>query len=240
MKTEILILNVLLTISLLITIPIFIKRYFIIIAQYMFNYKTNWNKHIDKPRIFTYTISLVLIYFVYDIQSRNIYLYWSAYGINILIILTATFFCVLTWFKKFEIKFIPYIKTQLEKDAKNNFNLKYSDNQLKKLYFLLNQNEFINTKKTSQDSFLEALSQDFDIHDSKIHLKFSGVDARIFYDYFFKIYNVPLKVFTSYSKIIINDNTNEYYNYKSLVSNKIDITRNSDKIIKIFDDISII
>jgi hypothetical protein len=224
---EKIILNILLVIALLVISTKFLIYYIKILIKFIFNLNFNWNKYIDKPRVFFFIVTLSCLYIIVQIKIENIYLYWIIYVLKIISILITIYFSQFIWSKKFELKFIPKVTDILSKKS-NNFNLSYSDAQYEFLYYSLKKEELINYNKTSLEIFKQVLKEDFLNHKNQIFFKLTTVDFRLFYNHFIEKSGTSLIDFSKNSNKVIWSKKNTQYNYATLISNRNEVTKKSD------------
>lgn len=117
----------------------FYKRYFPLYAATMFNSKPlEFNKHIDKPRIFIYSlfwpiVIISMIWFMAHEQNSSIWIETLLKSVKLGFFLIASWICNLTWNRDFESKYIPKIKGRLKVESQD-FKCEYSNEQLETIF----------------------------------------------------------------------------------------------------------
>src|SRR5690606_11090926 len=152
-------------------------------ARYMFNETVGWDKYIEKPRLVFYGIGLLLMH----ISAKSILLdspksLSAIVVLNWALFLFGTYFCLITWSKRFVNVFIPRIKKQIR--PSNNFNIAVTVNQLERLYEEMIGYDIVIKEKTKVDDFVNCFLLDWQEHNSKIYFRLDSPSCREFYDLF--------------------------------------------------------
>jgi len=145
--------------------------------------------------------------------------YWnlSIQVIVYLAFLLGVYFCLISWGEKFKSSFSEKAKIKAEKGI-NNFNLSIPDFQISWLYYEMARFDLIDQEKTSITDFRNALLQEWNSHNSKIHLNMDGPTCREFFDHLVKTFpnnSMTLKNLFITSGLVFRPDGKKY-NYNTL------------------------
>ncbi|MBO0323850.1 hypothetical protein J0X14_16185 [Muricauda sp. CAU 1633] len=186
-------------------------------ARYMFNEKVGWDKYIERPRLVFYGIGLLLMHTTYSKIMKDTQESLSVYSIlNLVVFVQGFVFSQITWSKMFKGVFIPSIKKKLR--SSKNFNISASKSHLDKLYDELVRYEMLRLEQTTREDFLNALTNNWNAHESKIHFNLDSPSAREFYEFFtasFPSNSMTLKDFFETSNVIRRPDGRPY-NYSTI------------------------
>ena len=151
------------------------------LVRFMFNVPLKWNKYVDKPRLAFYALGLSFMHVSYadlfkESFSSSVFLTAS----YTFIFLIGTFFCLITWTKKFTQVFIPAITKKIA--SSQNFQISITEKQLDNLYNGLVKYELIRQSKSTRADFFNVLLKDWDKHDSCLHFNLDAPSCREFYE----------------------------------------------------------
>ncbi|WP_146129939.1 hypothetical protein [Flagellimonas meridianipacifica] len=155
--------------------------YLVLFLRFMFNEAFKWDKYVEKPRLVFYALGLFSMNLGYNgiVEPLERFSIFS-YATGGFLFLIGMFTTQLTWSKWFERIFIPKIKEKLK--TSRNFNISISKSQLGKLYDNLVRYDMVIIDKTSKVDFIQCFLEDWDEHDSKIHLKLKNPACKEFYE----------------------------------------------------------
>lgn len=171
-----------------------------------------WQKQVEKPRIFLHLMGLgfmhLMVYSNSSIESK---------GILIQVIIWLTFilgflFCQFTWTEKFQNTFVPKV-TRSTAESSQNFNISISDLQLIQLYNELVRFDLLNQDLTALEDFRKVLLKDWKEHNSKLHLKMDGPSCREFFEQLVQTFpnnSLTLIDFFDRSKLIVRPDGKRY------------------------------
>jgi hypothetical protein len=208
---------------------------------YFLNEPIDWQKQLEKPRIFLHLIGLgfmhLIVYSNSSLENTGLLIRLISWLTFILGFLT----CQFTWTKKFEDTFAPQLTRSTAK-ASENFNLSISDLQLRQLYNELVRFDLLNHDLTSLEDFRNVLLKDWNEHDSRLHLKMDGPSCREFYDYLTRTYpknNMTLKNLFITSRLVLRLD-GKTYNYNTLKNapTRTAVSKHNKTLVKIFEKLS--
>ncbi|MGI0107987.1 hypothetical protein [Salinimicrobium sp. WS361] len=191
-------------------------RFVIHIAIPIFHYflvePFDWQKQVEKPRIFLHLTGLsfmhLMVYSNSSLENK---------GILIQVIIWLTFilgflFCQFTWTEKFQNTFVPKV-TRSTAESSQNFNISISDLQLIQLYNELVRFDLLNQDLTALEDFRNVLLKDWKEHNSKLHLKMDGPSGREFFEQLAQTFpnnSLSLIDFFDRSKLIVRPDGKRY------------------------------
>ncbi len=221
-----------------------LKKYHIIIIQYVFSVKYEWNKKIDKPRIFFFIIltpifyfnSLILIeysvFLDFFILSNSLdYLKLTIYLLSLIVFVLIVLVSKYIWSKNFEVKLLPKIigKVKIFNEVKHQ--IKIDDKKLDFIYFKLKQYDLIHLETLLID-FKTAITF-IENEDIAVIFNMNGPDFKCFYE-LLDDHNTNKKLeFSSFlinNKMIVKANGKNYI-YATLKDSKYNSSKNN-KILK--------
>tara|TARA_R110002020_G_scaffold427354_2_gene636705 strand:+ start:146 stop:619 length:474 start_codon:yes stop_codon:yes gene_type:complete len=123
----------------------------------------------------------------------------------------------------------------------DNFQLKISEGQLQKLYQGLMKYDLLNPDKTSFQDFENALTKDWDTHNSKIHFKMDGPSSREFYEFLSATFpnDMTIKDFFIYSGVVLRADEKKYkYNTLKNSPTRTPVSKQNVALVNIFKRMS--
>ena len=157
--------------------------YGVLLVHFVFTEPLKWNKYVEKPRLFFHGLGLMLMHFSISTidqywQEPQSFFFISSFSV----FLFGLFMTQITWSGKFKRIVIPKIKDKLK--SYKNFNISITESQLAKLYDNMVRYDMVIIDKTSKDDFIKCFLEDWDEHDTKVHLKLKNPACREFYELF--------------------------------------------------------
>lgn len=151
------------------------------LVRFMFNVHLKWDKYVDKPRLAFYALGLLFMHVSYFTLFKENFSSSVFFVVSYtFIFLTGTFFCMITWTKKFTQVFIPAITKKMA--SPQNFQISITEKQLNTLYNGLVKYELIRQSKSTRADFFNVLLKDWDEHDSSLHFNLDAPSCREFYE----------------------------------------------------------
>ncbi|SDS74346.1 hypothetical protein SAMN04487764_2946 [Gillisia sp. Hel1_33_143] len=141
----------------------------------------------------------------------------SLHLLALLVFSLGVFFCLISWGEKFKSAFSEKVKIKSDNGI-NNFNLSIPDFQISQLYNEMVRFDLIDQEKTSITDFKNALLQEWNSHNSKIHLNMDGPTCREFFDHLVKTFpnnSMTLKNLFITSGLVLRPDGKKY-NYNTL------------------------
>lgn len=177
----------------------------------MVNDQFVWKLNIERPRMLFTFVGLGLMHmmlYAHDSLNRDNYLVTS---ITLATFGLAFFLAQTAWTENFENKF--KVQKPHSSQKTNNFQFKISESQVQQLYNELTRYDLLCQDRTSLEAFHTVLTQNWDCHDFKIHLKLDGPSSREFYEHLVKTFpsnSSSLKSFFETSGLIVRANGKPY------------------------------
>lgn len=224
-----------------------LKKYLVILFQDVLGIKYQWNKSVDKPRIF-FLIMLTPIFYFSGISLNKIsfptdffnlkdslgYLQLFTYILYLGTFIVILFLSNYIWSEKFENSFLPLIKKKVINISINKHEIHIDDTKLKKIYTELKQYDFINSDILFEN-FKSAINF-IENKDIKVVFNMSGPDFRCLFE-LFKKHNtnkkLEFKSFLLNNKMIVKSDEKPY-NYSTLKDSKYNTSKNNQTLKKIF------
>lgn len=200
----------------------------------------DWQKQVEKPRIFLHLTGLgfmhLMVYSNSSLENK---------GILIQVIIWLTFilgflFCQFTWTEKFQNTFVPKV-TRSSAEFSQNFNISISDLQLIQLYNELVRFDLLNQDLTALEDFRNVLLKDWKEHNSKLHLKMDGPSCREFFKQLAQTFpsnSLTLIDFFVRSKLIVRPDGKDYkYNTVKNAPTRTPVSKHHETLNNIFKEL---
>ncbi len=164
-----------------------ILHYGEILWVYLLEDKVLWKSHSEKPKILFLIVGLGFMHLMSFSGSKILPEDYLVQIIVLLAYVVGFYFAFVTWTDQFSNSMqveeaLPVPENAPEKTAlkkADNFELKISEDQLQKLM----KYDLLYLDKTSLQDFENALTKNWNTHDSKIHFNMDGPNSREFYEF---------------------------------------------------------
>ena len=224
-----------------------IKKYLVILFQDVLGIKYQWNKNIDKPRVF-FLMMLTPIFFFSGINLSKVSFSTDFFNLKDLldyfqlltyILYLTTFIAIIfiskyIWSEKFENSFLPLIKKKVKNVSINKHEIQIDDIKLKNIYTELKQYDFINLETLFKD-FKSAINF-IENKDIKVVFNIDGPDFRCLFE-LLKKHNtnnkLEFKSFLLNNKMIVKSD-GKSYRYVTLKDSNYSSSKNNQTLKKIF------
>ncbi|TDN79081.1 hypothetical protein DET49_14016 [Salegentibacter sp. 24] len=212
---------------------------------YMLEDKILWKSHSEKPRILFLIIGLGFMHLMSftsaKISPENYlfqFIILLAYGVGF-------YFAFVTWTDQFsnnmQVKVALPLPEKTTFKKADNFQLKISEGQLEKLYQGLMKYDLLYPDKTSLQDFENALTKDWNTHDSKIHFKMDGPSSREFYEFLSTTFSNQMTIkdlFIKSGVVLRSDGKKYKYNTLKNAPIRTPVSKQNDALIDIFKKLS--
>ena len=186
-------------------------HYGTVFIRFMVNDQYVWKLNLERPRMLFTLVGLGFMHLMLYAHTGSGSQHYLFQSITLTTFGLAFFLAQLAWTENFESKF--EVKKTSHPQNINNFNFKISESQVQQLYNELTRYDLLCPDKTSLEAFHSVLTQDWDCHDFKIHLKLDGPSSREFYEHLVMTFpknSTTLKRFFETSSVIVRANGKPY------------------------------
>ena len=234
-------LRYLFTLSLLYIYGRMALHYGLIFIDFMLDQGESWKFKFEKPRLLFLLTGLVfmhlMIYSIAIINSENFLLR----GIITSVFALALFLCHFPWTEKFKNNLLVQRKFNSKKIGEN-FDIQISNFQLQRLYDELVKYDLVKIDKTTSQDFKNVLTQNWNLHNSKIHFNMDGPSCREFFDHLVKTFpknSLTLKSFFESSKLVLRAD-GKFFKYNTIknVPTRSSISKKHLEIKEIFNKVN--